>query len=101
MVPEDPIDQSAAAPSTRRTVIKTGIKLAYVTPIVAAVIKISGSASANEAVLSPPYGTSTPEPTATPICLPTGVLCGDLNEPDCCSGLCFNGACIDPPTADD
>ena len=90
MVPDDPIDRLASAPTTRRKVIKTGIKLAYVTPIVAAVVKTTGSADANGVIVSPPGATITPGPTATgtPTCVPNDSPCSAPGGPPCCSGLC-------------
>ena len=100
VVPDNPIDQRASAPTTRRKVIKTGIKLAYVTPIVAAVVQTTRSADANGVIVSPPDVINTPAPTATPTCVANFLPCSPPGGPPCCSDLCFEAMCIPLPVDD-
>ena len=92
MVSIDLEDQIADSP-TRRTIVKTGVKLAYVAPIVAASFKVSGVLAQT---ISPPPLEGCFHSTGTnggcmPACTSagfTGAQCG----PICGTGQ-FTGAC--------
>jgi hypothetical protein len=74
---------------TRRAVVKTGARLAYAVPLVAATTKLSAS-DALAAISGPATPTRTPTPS--PTCFAAGQPC--TNTDDCCDPfVCNDGTC--------
>jgi hypothetical protein len=76
----------APVPTSRRAVLRTGVKLAYAAPVVAASMKLAEQATGAQV--------SGPAPTATtPSCVPPGQIC--LTDQECCALLrCIGGQCV-------
>ena len=83
-MPKDELyEQATVGRTTRRTIVKTGVKLAYAAPLVAATTKLtSGGVVA----------------VSGPTCAPVGAPC-TFPRPDlCCSLACGSGEFFDCPT---
>jgi hypothetical protein len=78
-------DQTADSP-TRRTIVKTGVKLAYVAPIVAASFKVSG---VNAQTISPIKDNCFHSTGTNGGCMPACTSAGLTG--DQCNDICGNG----------
>jgi hypothetical protein len=104
----DNVVEQLQAPTTRRTVIQTGAKMAYAAPLIAASFKLSASAVGAQAVSGGPNPECAGATCATydnfpcstdPDCVCAATSVGGLCVPGSTScgvvGPCDNGACPD------